>query len=85
MTRAIMYFTSPTCAPCKTLGPKLETLCAERGIELQKIDISTANGALAAQKVNVQSVPVLIIGNTWVSPGQARIKHITKVVEEELG
>lgn len=81
----ITYFWSPTCSPCKRLGPQMEQLCAEKGIELRKVNLAEDEGALLAQQAGVQSVPVLLIGNARVEGAQARIRNITEVIEEELG
>lgn len=54
----ILWFTSPTCTPCKRLIPRAENLAWALGVPLVKIDI-TENPEMAL-KYAVTSVPTLV-------------------------
>lgn len=36
----ILYFTSPTCQPCKVFKPVVEKFCGENGLHFQPIDFT---------------------------------------------
>lgn len=40
MTKKIVVFTSPTCAPCKRLKPELQFHAGDRGFELEIIELA---------------------------------------------
>lgn len=60
MTKKVIVFTAPTCAPCKVLKPALEGLAKERGFELEKIELSAATAATFKQH-RVSGVPVVML------------------------
>lgn len=57
----VLYFTSPSCRPCRSFGPLLASELAERGIEPTKIDVSTPEGLELADAAGVNTVPTVII------------------------
>ncbi|MGW7434711.1 thioredoxin family protein [Streptomyces sp. NPDC054849] len=60
MTR-ILYFTSPTCRPCRGFGPVLLAELEALGIEAEKIDVSTGSGLDTATIYDVVAVPTVVI------------------------
>ena len=60
---AILYFTTPDCAPCKTVQrPALEKLQAQLGAEhLQVLEVNAAEKPELAQQWGVLSVPTTFI------------------------
>jgi thioredoxin-like negative regulator of GroEL len=58
MTKKILMFTSPTCAPCKLVKPEILRLQEELGFELQTFDLTT--DAAEFQKRGVRTVPAVI-------------------------
>ena len=40
MSIDIVYYSAPWCAPCKKLWPRVEQLARERGLPIERVDIS---------------------------------------------
>ncbi|WJN62545.1 thioredoxin [Streptomyces phage phiScoe1] len=57
MTR-VLYFTSPSCRPCRSFGPLLLAELAERGVEPEKVDVSTDVGM--ANLFEISAVPTVV-------------------------
>ncbi|AXQ61061.1 thioredoxin [Streptomyces phage Hank144] len=57
----VLYFTSPTCRPCRGFGPLLEAELAERGFEPEKVDISSLAGLEKADLYGVAGTPTVVI------------------------
>ena len=57
--KKILYFTATWCAPCKTLGPIIESLSGQ--INYQKIDVDSNQDM--SIKYGVRNVPSLILIN----------------------
>ena len=55
--KKILYFTAGWCAPCKTLGPIIESLSGQ--INYQKIDVDSNQDM--SIKYGVRNVPSLIL------------------------
>jgi thioredoxin-like negative regulator of GroEL len=55
--RKIMYYSTPWCVPCQTLGPIMDQVSAV--IPVVKINIDYE--ANAAQQANVRSIPTVIL------------------------
>ena len=55
--KKILYFTASWCAPCKTLGPIIESLSGQ--INYQKIDVDSNQDM--SIKYGVRNVPILIL------------------------
>lgn len=60
MTR-VLYFTSPSCRPCRSFGPLLLAELAELGVEAEKIDVSTTAGLEQADLYGVVGTPTVVI------------------------
>ena len=61
-TPAILYFTTPTCIPCRTVqGPAIEALAKRYGKQLQVIKIDAAERPDLADSWGVLSVPTTFI------------------------
>ncbi len=59
---AILYFTTPTCAPCKTIQrPTIERLKASKGQWFQVIEVDASQQPDLAQEWGVMSVPTTFI------------------------
>lgn len=56
----LLYFTSPTCGPCQTMRPIIDEMLSE-GVDIRKIDVSTAQGQSAASQYQVTGVPTFIV------------------------
>ena len=73
---AILYFTTPTCAPCRTRQrPTIQSLLAELGDRLQVIEVNAAEQLDAAQRWGVLSIPT-----TFVLDGEGRPRAINSGV-----
>lgn len=60
--RAILYFTTPDCAPCRTTQrPALKKLEAELGDAVQVIEINAAEERTVADHWGVLSVPTIFV------------------------
>ncbi|MCL4239117.1 MAG: thioredoxin family protein [Anaerolineae bacterium] len=65
---AILYFTTPACAPCRTRQrPAIQRLLAELGDRVQVIEVNAAEQLDAARRWGVLSVPT-----TFVLDGEGR-------------
>jgi len=62
----ILYFSTPSCQPCKNLFPYIQEISLNKGVPLQKID-ATQDPSLVVQ-YQVTGVPTVILlgdnGNT---------------------
>jgi thiol-disulfide isomerase/thioredoxin len=69
---AILYFTTPTCAPCKTQQrPALQHLLSELGDQVQVIEVNAFENPDAADRWGVLSVPT-----TFILDAQGRPREI---------
>ena len=69
---AILYFTTPTCVPCKTLQrPAIQHLKEELGEALQVLEIDASIQPALADEWGVLSVPT-----TFVIDGRGQTRHI---------
>lgn len=60
--KKIIYFSSPTCGPCKQFGPVMDRI-SQTGILVEKVNVDNAPAVAAAY--NVRSVPtVIVVGST---------------------
>ncbi|UFD97942.1 thioredoxin domain [Streptomyces phage Pablito] len=60
MTR-VLYFTSPSCRPCRSFGPLLLAELAEREVAIEKVDVSTSAGLEQADLYGVVGTPTVVI------------------------
>ena len=59
---ALVYFTTPTCAPCKTIQrPAIERLKAELGERLEVFEIDASQQPDVAKRWGVLSVPTTFV------------------------
>jgi thiol-disulfide isomerase/thioredoxin len=69
---AILYFTTPTCAPCKTQQrPAIQRLLTELGDQVQVIEVNALEHPEAADRWGVLSVPT-----TFILDAQGRPREI---------
>lgn len=59
MSKELIVFTSPTCAPCKQLKPDLEALQAQHGFTMRYVSMEPAN-AQEFMKFGVRTVPTVV-------------------------
>lgn len=57
----VLYFTSPSCRPCRSFGPLLQAELADRGFEPERIDVSTTAGLEQADLYGVVGTPTVVI------------------------
>jgi thiol-disulfide isomerase/thioredoxin len=57
----VLYFTSPSCRPCRSFGPLLLAELTELDIEAEKIDVSTSDGLDQADLYGVVGTPTVVI------------------------
>jgi len=75
-TPAILYFTTPDCAPCKTVQkPALQTLREELGERLQIIEIDASQSVDMADYWGVLSVPT-----TFIMDAKGQPRHVNNGV-----
>lgn len=56
---AVVYFTSPTCQPCKKMGPIIDEIAAERSdVSFMLVDVSEQPEV--AKEWDVTSVPTFV-------------------------
>lgn len=73
---AILYFTTPDCAPCKTFqAPAIESLQAQFGDRLQVIKIDASQRNDLADAWGVLSVPT-----TFIIDAQGQPRHVNNGV-----
>ena len=78
----LLYFTTPTCAPCKTIQrPAIERLRAAIGERLEIIEIDANDDPGEASRWGVMSVPTTILLDR---NGQARVVNHGVTVADRL-
>ncbi len=69
---AVLYFTTPNCAPCKTVQrPALQRLQAHLGDRLQIIEVDASAQPELASRWGVLSVPT-----TFVIDARGQLRHV---------
>lgn len=56
--KEILYFTTPTCGPCKMFGPVIDEVSRETGVSIKKIDASTETYLVSKHRIS--GVPTVI-------------------------
>lgn len=57
----VLYFSSPSCGPCKAFLPITEQHLKERNIDLEKIDITDEANFHYREKYSLKSVPTIVV------------------------
>jgi len=57
--KQVLYFSTPTCAPCRMFYPTVEEVCNQTGTSLTKIDASQDTDLVTQYQVT--SVPTVVI------------------------
>jgi len=57
----ILYFSTPTCGPCRMFKPLVQQVSAETGVSITYIDATL--DPHTAQQFNVSVVPTIIVEN----------------------
>jgi thiol-disulfide isomerase/thioredoxin len=71
-TPVLLYFTTPTCAPCKTIQrPAIQKLQQQVGERLQVVEIDASARPEVASQWGVLSVPT-----TFIIDNQGRPRHV---------
>ena len=85
---AIVYFTTPTCAPCKTVQrPAIEKLKKKLGERLQIIEVDASQRPDLAQDWGVMSVPTTFVIDSTGNPrhvnhGATSAEKLTNQLED---
>lgn len=86
---AIVYFTTPTCAPCKTVQrPAIERMKASYGKWFQVIEVDASQQPEIAQEWGVMTVPTTFVMDAsgqprYVNQGIATAEKLIKQLELE--
>ena len=57
----IIYFSTPTCGPCKMFKPVVQQVAAELGVSIKYVDASI--DSVTAQQYSITAVPTIIVEN----------------------
>lgn len=57
----IIYFSTPTCGPCKMFKPVVQQVAAELGVSIRYVDASI--DSVTAQQYSITAVPTIIVEN----------------------
>jgi thiol-disulfide isomerase/thioredoxin len=86
---ALVYFTTPTCAPCKTVQrPAIERIKSKMGAWFQVIEVDASAAPQVAQEWGVMSVPTTFIIDAngkprYVNHGVTNAETLIKQLELE--
>jgi len=82
----LIDFFAEWCAPCKTLAPILKAVAKEMGDDVKVIKIDIDKNRFLAQKLNVRSVPTLMIYKEeillWRQSGVVPKAQLIKALKE---
>ena len=78
----MLYFTSPTCMPCKQLKPKAKALCDSLGLTYTEIDIMEQ--AELAGKYGVMKVPAIAVKGLQFQPTDYTWLKVKQMVADEV-
>ena len=80
----LIDFFAEWCGPCKSLSPILNEVAKEMGDEAKVIKIDIDKNPILAQKLNVRSVPTLVIYKEesllWRQSGIVPKSHLLKAL-----
>jgi len=74
----VMYFSTTTCAPCRTLKPIVQEVSMETGIPVEWIDAQQRSDL--AQTFKVTSVPTIIVFKN----GQPTMRHTGMASKQQI-
>ena len=57
----VLYFSTPTCGPCKMFKPVVQQVAAELGVNIRYVDASI--DSVTAQQYCITVVPTIIVEN----------------------
>jgi thioredoxin 1 len=57
----IIYFSTPTCGPCKMFKPVVQQVAAELEVSIKYVDASI--DSITAQQYSITAVPTIIVEN----------------------
>jgi thioredoxin 1 len=73
----VMYFSTTTCGPCKSLKPIVQEVANELGANVEYIDASTSP---LTETFNVRAVPTLIV----IKNGIPATRHTGLASKEQI-
>lgn len=59
--RRLVYVTTAGCAMCREKMPVVEQIATDLGLELERVDTDTEEGAARAEELRVRGVPTLAL------------------------
>jgi thioredoxin 1 len=74
----ILYFSTPTCNPCRAFFPVVQEVCSANQLHLQRVDAS--QDVNAAQQYGVTSVPTIVVVNN----GNELFRHTGTMSKSQL-
>lgn len=74
----VMYFSTSTCAPCRTLKPIVQEVSMETGIPVEWIDAQQRSDL--AQTFRVTAVPTIIV----IKDGQSPLRHTGMASKQQI-
>ena len=57
----VLYFSTPTCGPCKMFKPVVQQVAAELRVSIRYVDASI--DSVTAQQYSITAVPTIIVEN----------------------
>lgn len=62
----IIYFSTPTCGPCKMFKPVLQQVAAELGVSIRYVDASI--DSVTTQQYLITTVPTIVVTDSNFQP-----------------
>lgn len=78
----LIYFTSPTCQPCKQLKPKVWKLCDDLALRYVEVDI-TEHPNMAAS-FGVMKVPTIHVNGIQFQPTDYQLSRVKQMMAEAV-
>lgn len=80
----IVLLVSDDCTPCRAAEQLWSSLCAEMGLTLRIVGTEHTEGSEIAHRLEVNSVPVLVVDGRVVSVGVPQQSAARALLEGEL-
>ena len=80
--KTLLYFYSPTCVPCRFMGPIIESACSIRKLPLEKVDVT--KDTQRASAFHVSMVPTIVLVDGSDVKGQRQGSQTKRQIEEFL-